>query len=225
MKILRENLIVTIDGPAGSGKSTIAKGLASRLNGKRVDTGAIYRSFAWFIIDQKVDQTDHEMLNKKGYEMELLMEHNGTITLNSTDITNLIRTPHIGQMASKLAAIPRVREALLDLQRDQALPGPTVFEGRDMGSVVFPNCSAKFFLTASAKERAMRRYLELKEKGKEIPYESILKEQIERDERDTTRATAPLKPAHDAIKVDSTKMTIDQVVDFMHKHISTILSN
>lgn len=214
-----EKSIITIDGPAGSGKSTIAKSLAKTIEGKRLDTGAIYRSFGFSIIKNNIDLNDENKLFEHGINLNLKMETNGEIFLNGEEISKLIRTTQISQMASKIAIIPKVREALMDIQRRLAKNGPTVCEGRDMGTIVFPGAQYKFFLTASAETRAKRRYLELKEKGEDVSYEHILSEQKERDERDSNRDIAPLKPAKDAINIDSTEMSIQDVVNFIVNRI------
>jgi len=215
----RNTLLITIDGPAGSGKSTISKGLADRIGGRRLDTGAIYRAFAWKAYQEGISDGDPSRLAAIGTNFPLVMSPDGTITLGGTNITEAIRTPAISQMASRIAAIPVVREALLELQRRLSMPGPTVCEGRDMGTVVFPHAPVKFFLTASAEARAQRRFKELVAKGEAVEYEDILRQQMERDARDAGRDVAPLRPAEDAILVDSTAMSIQEVIDHMAQWI------
>ncbi len=218
-----EKLIIAIDGPAGSGKSTIAKGLAQRLDGRRLDTGAIYRAFAWFALKKGCALDDETALADLGSTLDLQLGDRGLVLVNGRDVSGEIRTPKIGQTASKLAALPKVRQALLELQRENALPGPTVCEGRDIGTVVFPQAPLKFFLTASPEERARRRFLELQAKGNQVEYEAILAEQRRRDLRDSTRAVAPLRAAPDALTIDSTPLTIEEVIGVMYEKVQALL--
>ncbi|MBN2724414.1 MAG: (d)CMP kinase [Deltaproteobacteria bacterium] len=214
----RDNLIIAVDGPAGSGKSTVANLLAEKLNGRKLDTGAIYRSFAWFMIQNDI--------SLEGGNIDNLVESfdisfsDGKIFINDTDVTHSIRTPEISSAASKVAVRPEIRNALFSTQRKLASPGPTVCEGRDMGTVVFPDAPFKFFLTATPEKRAMRRFLELSERGDKTPFEDILRQQIERDKRDSERDIAPLRAAEDATVIDSSEMTAVQVVDFILDIIS-----
>lgn len=208
-------LIIAIDGPAGSGKSTIASQVAEKLNGRKLDTGAIYRSFALYAASEGITDYENTDWNEvvKGFNLEF--KAGGEIILNGRRITDEIRTPENASAASRIAVIPGVRAALLDIQRTLALPGPTVCEGRDMGSVVFPDSPWKFFLTATPEVRARRRYMELKEKGASITYEEVLEQQIERDKRDSERDVAPLKPTPDAEIIDSSIMSIPAVVSLI----------
>ena len=215
MTLYPKNLIVTIDGPSGAGKSTIASALASELNGKKLDTGAIYRSFAYFLKSQNISMEDTERLFKEAENFRCKFQENGKILLNGEDISQKIRTPEVSSEASKVASVPVVRQGLLNLQRELAENGPTVCEGRDMGTVVFPEATVKFFLTASPEVRAERRYEELKAKGnKQVTYEQILEDQKERDYRDSHREIAPLKRPEDAVLIDSDNKTIREIVDF-----------
>ncbi len=218
----REELIITIDGPAGSGKSTIAKMLASRVGGRRLDTGAIYRSVALAAVRRNMESEDG--IGRLAGEVKITFRGE-QVFLDGEDVSQAIRTLEIGEMASRIAAMPRVRHELLSVQRTLALPGPTVCEGRDMGTVVFPDAPVKFFLTASDEERARRRWLELREKGENVSFEEVLAAQKERDERDASRAVAPLKKAEDAIEVDSTGLSPEQVVDIMMTHINSVLAS
>jgi len=210
----REDLIVTIDGPAGSGKSTIARGLAERLGGRRLDTGAMYRAFAHEAVTRGIAE-DHRALLNLADGFPLTVNAEGRVLVGDHDVTDHIRTPEISSWASKLSVIPEVRAALVPIQRALALPGPTVAEGRDMGTVVFPDAPVKIFLTASPEARAKRRQEELAAQGNTIAFELVLADQIERDARDENRAVAPLKPAADAALLDTTDMTIPEVLDFI----------
>ncbi len=210
----RNSLIITIDGPAGSGKSTIARGLAARLGGRRLDTGAMYRAFAWAAVAENLQENTGALI-RKAAEFSLRLESAGRLFVDDTDVTDAIRTPEISSWASRISVIPEVRERLVRIQRELALPGPTVCEGRDMGTVVFPDAPVKFFLTASPEARALRRHAELVKAGSDISLEQVLADQMERDERDQNRTVAPLKPAADAILVDTTEMSIEEVLDYM----------
>lgn len=210
--------IITIDGPAGAGKSYISRKLASKLGYTYLDTGAMYRAAGLFAMQNSIDINDRAMvirlLPKLGLEF-----YEGRILLNGDDVTELIRTPEIDRMASGISAIPAVREKLTDLQRDIGRSGKIVAEGRDMGTVVFPDAGYKFFLTASPEERARRRMLQMQENGKKTDYNKILNAIKNRDKADSNRKTAPLKKADDAIVIDSTAMTREEVLLNMLKFI------
>ncbi|RMG15479.1 MAG: (d)CMP kinase [Deltaproteobacteria bacterium] len=217
--------IVAIDGPAGAGKSTVARALAERLGYTLVDTGAIYRCIALKAKRAKVPYDDEAQLLPLVRDARIHFEMEGGVNhvyLDGEDVTDAIRTPEISLGASTVSAQPLVRAALLDLQRRLALetdrPG-TVLEGRDIGTVVFPDADHKFFLTAAPEERARRRYQELKMRGQDVRFEDVLAEQTQRDIQDTTRSVAPLKPAADAVVVDSSQMRVDEVVDHLASYI------
>lgn len=218
---------IAIDGPAGAGKSTIAKAVAAKLGFVYLDTGAIYRTVAWHITMLGIGpkDTDHVpmVLNDASIEIEFL-EDGQHMILNGKDITSEIRTPEIGSCASKVAAQKCVRSFLLDLQRDLAKNHNIIMDGRDIGTVVLPKASVKIYLTASAEERARRRYLEYVEKGEKTTYETVLADQLKRDHDDMTRAIAPLKQAKDAILVDTTGYDLDQAVDAVLSIIKEKLS-
>lgn len=207
---------IAIDGPAGAGKSTIAKRLAKELGYKYVDTGAIYRTVAYFLDLWGVSPKDVDGVNRYIDELTIEIEYDEEnvqhMFMNGMDVTGDIRTQEISQKASLIAAHPCVREMLLDMQRDIAKEHNVVMDGRDIGSVVLPKASVKIFLTASAEVRAKRRTEELTAKGQKANYNQILKEIQQRDYQDTHREIAPLKMCRDSVKVDTSEMDIDQVV-------------
>jgi CMP/dCMP kinase len=211
-------IVVAIDGPAGAGKSTVSKRLAVRLGYRLLDTGAIYRAVALVSSRAQVSWDDAPALARLARELDIDFAFDGDVNrvrLAGVDESDAIRTPEISQGASKVSAHPEVRDALLDLQRRLGAAGGVVAEGRDIGTVVFPAAGAKFFLTAAPEVRARRRTDELRAAGKVVDEAATLKEIVERDERDSTRAVAPLKPADDAVLVDSTGLPIDEVVATM----------
>ncbi|MBE5941466.1 MAG: (d)CMP kinase [Lachnospiraceae bacterium] len=207
---------IAIDGPAGAGKSTIAKLVAKKMDYIYVDTGALYRAIAHFLVVNQIDIEDEEALAKAcaGITVEIKYENDAQqVYLNGENVTPFLRTEETGNMASKSSAKAPVRAALLDLQRDMAKTYNVVMDGRDIGTNVLPNAEVKIYLTATSKERANRRYKELIEKGEAADFDKIEADIIERDERDMNRAIAPLKQAEDAVLVDSSDMTIDEVVE------------
>ena len=207
---------IAIDGPAGAGKSTIAKLVAKEMNFIYVDTGALYRAIAYYLVTNNIDIEDEEALTRacESISVEIKYEQDAQqVYLNSENVTAYLRTEETGNMASKSSAKAPVRAALLDLQRDMAKEYDVVMDGRDIGTNVLPNAEVKIYLTASSKERANRRYKELIEKGEQADFNKIEADIIERDERDMNRAIAPLKQAEDAILVDSSDMGIDEVVN------------
>lgn len=212
--------IITIDGPAGSGKTTVSKLLARQLHCVRVDTGALYRAVAFEIDRQHVCWKDDAALNAlvSGLDLNVVLENEEMRVLSSgTDITPFLRTPEITMLASATSARPAVRSALLDIQRRIARQQDAVFEGRDMGTVVFPDATVKFFLVADLAVRARRRFDEMPEAQKDLS--RIQADMAARDDQDTRRAQAPLKPAPDAILIDSSRLTASQVVEEMLKHL------
>lgn len=211
-----KTISIAIDGPAGAGKSTIAKRLAAELGFYYVDTGAIYRTVAYFmdilgISPKDVDGVERyiDELNIDIYYDEDGLQH---MLMNNIDVTYDIRTQDISQKASLISAHAVVRDMLLDMQRDVAKENNVVMDGRDIATVVLPKADVKIFLTASAQVRAQRRFEELRAKGSTEPYEKVLKDLQQRDYQDTHREIAPLKMARDSIKVDSTNMTVDEVI-------------
>ena len=200
---------IAIDGPAGAGKSTIAKEIAKKIHFIYVDTGAMYRAIALYFLREGIDGHDTKIRVSLGYDEEGKQQ----VFLNGENVTPFIRTEEVGKMASVTAAIPAVRAALLDLQRNMALTSNILMDGRDIGTNVLPDASLKIYLTAPSAVRAKRRYDELKAKGTDCELSRIEEDIIERDRQDMNRAIAPLKQAPDAVLVDSSEMSIDEVVD------------
>lgn len=217
-------MIIAIDGPAGSGKSTVAKLVAKKLGFLYLDTGAMYRAVAYKM--KKENLSEKELIEKlDSIDLKLLdTDKDIKVILDGEDITGKIRTEEIGKLASRIAKIPEIREKLVQLQRKIALEAKNaVLEGRDIGTVVFPDAELKIFMTASPEERAKRRYLQLKEKGENPSYEDILRSVLERDKADMEREVAPLKPAKDSIVIDTTDKTIEEVVDIIVAKAKEIL--
>jgi len=211
-------IVVTIDGPAGAGKSSVAKALARRLGYRLLDTGAIYRAVALAAQRRGVPWTEAARLGEVARELDIRFDFVGErnhVYLGGEDVTAAIRTPEISQGSSQVSAYPEVRAALLELQRRLGAGGGVVVEGRDTGTVVFPAADAKFFLTASEEERARRRAAELAQTGAAVDLQATLREIRERDQRDASRDVAPMVPAADALVVDSSGQTLEQVVDFL----------
>lgn len=207
--------VIAIDGPSGSGKGTIASELASKLDFNYLDSGAIYRTLGIAVQKANVDFMNHaqivEIYNKSDISFESGKPH--SVILNGKDVSMLIRSQMGSDFASKLGQIPEIRDILLEGQRAYRREPGLVADGRDMGTTVFPDASLKIFLTASVKERANRRYKQLITKGIDATLPDLLQDLKERDKRDTERTVSPLKPAEDAVTLDSTDLTIDEVVN------------
>lgn len=208
---MSKKIIVTIDGPAGAGKSTTAKAVAEKTGLPYLDTGALYRAVAWKLDKEGVAPEDGEKIAEtlKDFKIEVA---GGKVTADDEDVTRAIRTARVDSIVSAYAARPEVRDALTGFQRAQAANG-LVADGRDMGTVIFPDAELKIFLTASAEERARRRCAEREAKGESADYDEILKQVIERDRYDMTREIAPLRPAQGCVILDSTDMSAAEVVD------------
>jgi CMP/dCMP kinase len=207
-------LIIAIDGPSGAGKSTLAKRLARELGFIYLDTGAMYRALALKVLRQGVDLADDARLARLVESIEIdLQENNGTleVLLDGINVADEIRTPEVSQLASKVSALKIVRARMLDLQRRMGQHGRVVAEGRDIGTVVFPNAEMKIFLDASAEERARRRHAELRAAGRPADLSETLREMEERDKRDSERDLAPLRMADDALRIDSSNASADSV--------------
>lgn len=213
-----KNIIVAIDGPAGSGKSTIAKIIADRYSFTYIDTGAMYRMITLYCLENKIN-FENEIAIKNILDTISLDMQGDKFLLNNIDVSKEIRETRINENVSKIASIKIVRENLVNLQRKISQGKNVILDGRDIGTVVFPNAQIKIYLIASPEERAKRRYRELVQKGTEISYEEVLKSIKERDYIDSTRKESPLMKADDAIELDSTGLKIEEVLDFISKKI------
>jgi CMP/dCMP kinase len=221
-----KRVVVAIDGPAGAGKSTIARRIAEKLGFVYVNTGAIYRAVALWAIRLGVDLHDMHRLEQLAKEAKIeLAANNGRITLNGEDVTEAIRDPRVSEGASKVSAVPGVRRALLTIQRSMAEQNSVVMEGRDIGSVVFPHARVKIFLDADPHERARRRALEREEEGQGVDFEAVSGELKARDERDRRRSESPLVQAPDAELVDTTGLSLEQVEQAVLRVVRARISN
>ncbi len=220
--------VVAIDGPAGAGKSTLAKRLAKELNIAYIDTGAMYRACALYAIECGINpKVDSEKLRALLADAELdfrTVDDEQHIFLNDVDVSREIREPHISTGASDISALPFVRDLLVNKQREMAKGKSVLMDGRDIGTNVFPNAEIKIFLTAAVEERANRRFLELQEKGDSSSYETVLSEMISRDEQDKNRAYAPLKQAEDAQLIDTTQLNPEESFLALLNHIQYTLN-
>ncbi|EFG28383.1 (d)CMP kinase [Fusobacterium periodonticum] len=213
-----KNLIVAIDGPAGSGKSTIAKLLAKKYNLTYIDTGAMYRMITLYLLENNIDISDLKEVERVLNTVNLDMQGD-KFYLDNVDVSTKIREKRINDNVSKVASIKIVRSNLVDLQRKISNNKDVILDGRDVGTVIFPNAQVKIFLIASPEERARRRYNEFLEKKTEITYDEVLKSIKERDHIDSTRDESPFVKADDAIELDSTNLTIEDVINFISKEI------
>ncbi len=204
--------IITIDGPAGAGKSTVSKELARRLGYTYLDTGAMYRAVAWAARKKGVDAGDEKALSELCNDLRLVFDGD-RILVNGEDVSSLIRTTEMDGFSSEVSRVAVVREYLTGIQRELGRQGQLVAEGRDMGTVVFSRAAHKFFLTASVRERARRRKRQLRNQGKEVTYEEILARIEARDRADSTRSIAPLQAAPDCIVIDSSDLTVEDVLE------------
>lgn len=216
---------IAIDGPAGAGKSSVARAAALKLGFIYVDTGALYRSIGVNALKHNVATDDKDAVIALLPDIKLELKYvDGAqrVILNDEDVSEAIRMPEASMAASNVSAIPEVRTFLLDLQRDMAKNNNVIMDGRDIGTVILPDADYKFFLTASAEVRADRRFRELKEKGLDVDYKQLLDEIIQRDYNDSHRATAPLKQADDAILIDSSSMTLEESIDAIVSRIKVL---
>ena len=218
--------VICIDGPGGAGKGTVAKAVAEKLGYHLLDSGAIYRVMALAVLKKEINHQDIESLIScaAALDVAFLTPQSGLVEtwLDGENVTDQLRLESTATMASKVATIPEVRDALMQRQRDFAQPPGLVADGRDMGTVVFPDAPVKVFLTASAEERAKRRQKQLQEQGKSVSIARLLEAIEERDARDRNRSVAPLQPAEDAISIDTTELTIDAVVNRVLERVNLI---
>src|SRR3954453_18132491 len=222
----QKNIVVAIDGPAGAGKSTIARRVAERLGFTYINTGAMYRAIALWALRLGTELSDMHRLEQLAKEAKLELSSGGSrVVLNGEDVTEDIRSPEVTEAASKVSAVPAVRRALLGLQRKMAEKTSVVMEGRDIGTVVFPGAQVKIFLDADPHERARRRTLELKKSGSPADSDTVATEMQERDRRDRTRAEAPLVQPADAQLIETTGLNIEQVEEAVLKVIRARTSN
>ena len=222
--VMMKKLLITIDGPAGAGKTSVSRALAQQLRYRYIDTGALYRGVAYEVKRQGIDPQSETDLTALCGRLQLAVKQKGDalrLYSGSTDISDHIRTPEISMLASAVSAKPVVREYLLTVQKDIGRRKAAVFEGRDMGTVVFPEADVKFFLNASSQTRARRRYDEMKSTSDQS-LKQVEKDMQRRDRNDSTRRLAPLKPADDAIYIDSTDLSIKEVVESMLAHIARL---
>jgi cytidylate kinase len=214
----KRELIVAIDGPSAAGKSTAGMRVAKRLGYLYIESGAFYRALAWKVREQGIDPADNAALQRLSGAtvIEVVRRPDGArILVDQRDVTDQLRTPDMSRIAAQIASNPLVREPMLRLQRTLAKDGGVVMEGRDIGTVVFPDADVKFYLDADTRIRGERRYKELRAKGMDVELQTTIDEIVARDRKDMSRAVAPLRKADDAIALDSTALTLDEVVDTM----------
>lgn len=220
---MRKKFVIAIDGPAASGKSTTAKSLAKKLKYVYIDTGAMYRACGLETLNRKIDLTDLEALKKMLAEIKIEIRYSETgniIMLNGEDVSSRIREADITKLSSEIAVIGIVRYRMVELQREIGEAGGVIMDGRDIGTIVFPDADFKFFMIADVKTRAMRRWKEATEKGEILSVSEIQKELIWRDKNDSSRAIGPLKQAEDAVAVDTSVLTIEQQVNLLYNTIT-----
>lgn len=220
---MNNRIVIAIDGPSGAGKSTVAQRLAQRLGYLYIDTGAMYRAIGWKAKREGIDPADEDRIAALCGRTEVTIKKDNSdprFYVDGTDVSSDIRTPEMGMMASAVSKSPAVRARLLVLQRELGKNGGVVMDGRDIGTVVFPDADMKFYLDAGAEERGKRRYLELKAKGMAVDLARITQEIRDRDQQDSNRAIAPLRKADNALLIDSSAMSIDEVLSRMLSEIA-----
>lgn len=219
---MNKPIAVAIDGPSGAGKSTMARLLAQEMGFVYVDTGALYRTVGYAVLQKGLDPADPAAVTPLLPALSVEMTHTEQgqrVWLNGTDVSDEIRTPAVSMAASAVSALPEVRAFLFRLQREMAEKHNVIMDGRDIGTVVLPDADLKIFLTASAEDRAQRRYEELCQKGQTVTYEDVLADMKQRDYNDETRAAAPLKAAEDAVLLDTTGNTLEQTVTLLRRMV------
>ena len=225
---MKKHISIAIDGPSGAGKSTLARLAAKHFGYIYVDTGAIYRCVGLFVLRAGADPSDTDAVERLLSEIDIEMRYDGQgvqrMLLCGEDVSSDIRLPEVSMYASKVSAIPAVRRFLLGMQREMAEKHDVVMDGRDIGTVVLPDADVKIFLTASANERARRRYEELCTKGLEVSFDEVLADMIQRDRNDESRAAAPLKAADDAVLLDTTGNTLDESAELIIKTVKDRLT-
>ncbi len=218
-------LNIALDGPAGAGKSTLANALSKKYSLIHVDTGALYRAVGCYFCENKLDYNDASLVNSQLCNIDVnikFVDGGQKVYINGADVTDKIRTQEVAAAASSVSAIPQVRAFLLDLQRDIAKKNDVIMDGRDIGTVVLPSAQLKIFVDATVETRAARRYRELREKGVDTTPQKVLEEVTARDHQDSTRDVAPMKPADDALILDTTKLTFEQAVESISDIIDRI---
>lgn len=218
---MRRKPVIAIDGPSGVGKSTVAQKLSKKLGFFYIDTGALYRSLAWLAAQNRVSWDAGALLGQLARAHRFSYSDGGELLVDGTALGARIRTPEISRGSSAVARHGEVREALLQVQRDLGRDGGVVLEGRDIGTVVFPDAERKFFLTASSRVRAERRFLELRNQGVDVTLDEVESDQKKRDENDRSREVSPLLKAEDAVEIACDALTADEVTDIMFRQIST----
>lgn len=219
---MKRGPVIAVDGPAGSGKSTLARLLAEKLHFTYIDTGAMYRAVALRAYEQGIDIEDEDSLKNLCSKINLYFENKNGINrifIDGDDYSEKIRTPFVSQLSSKVSSKKTVRDAMVRLQRLLAAKGSVIMEGRDIGTVVFPDANLKFYIDASPEVRGRRRYAELKEKGENVSLDTIIAEEKARDKQDSTREHAPLKKADDAVLIDTSNMNLEEVLNVMMKTV------